>query len=66
MNSNEKPDLSQTEVVAPAAPQDFIQLLGAEERAALEKKLVRKLDMRLMPVLLAMIIMKCVTDCLTL
>jgi hypothetical protein len=45
-------------VAALQAYYDQLDIMSAEEYAAKEKKLVRKIDLRLMPLLLLMIVMK--------
>lgn len=58
MGDDAKTQSAQNEVTSSVTVTPFGVPLDPAERAALEKKLVRKLDWSLMPVLLVMIVLK--------
>ena len=55
-NYENQDGIAQTSRAQREAP-EFIRSLSVEERAALEKKLVRKIDLRLLPMVIVMYIM---------
>lgn len=54
----EKIEVAHGEQVQHLSAEDILANMDPAERAAMEKRLVRKLDMRLMPVLVVMIVLK--------